>query len=293
MDSVHHKKRPWWQFLFSIVDRATIPQDEKDRLRHYTVFVMIGFPFMVAFGLYNLAKTQYLLSGLIAVTDICLLVSWILLTRLEKGQVVYRVAAIMYFTLLLYMVYKGGHGGSKILWMYSFPLIAFFLLGREEGLFWACIVFVIAAVLILIPADWLGVYPYHSDFKIRFLTSFAIVTWITSWFEYMRQRYRKGMRAEHRQLEHEQRRLHEEIIERKKVQKEKEALIEELQQTLDKVQVLQGLIPICSSCHSIRDDQGFWNRMEAYIQKHSDVEFSHGICPACKKKLYPELYPDE
>jgi hypothetical protein len=69
--------------------------------------------------------------------------------------------------------------------------------------------------------------------------------------------------------------------------------IKELQQTLEKVKTLQGLIPICSNCHSIRDDKGFWNRLEAYIQKHSGAEFSHGICPACKKKLSPDLYPEE
>lgn len=50
---------------------------------------------------------------------------------------------------------------------------------------------------------------------------------------------------------------------------------------------LRGILPICASCKKIRDDQGYWNQIEAYIQEHSDAEFTHGICPNCAKKLYP------
>ena len=52
---------------------------------------------------------------------------------------------------------------------------------------------------------------------------------------------------------------------------------------------LQGLIPICASCKKIRDDKGYWNRVEIYIEEHSEAEFTHDICPDCVKKLYPTL----
>ncbi|MCK9483958.1 MAG: response regulator, partial [Candidatus Marinimicrobia bacterium] len=57
-----------------------------------------------------------------------------------------------------------------------------------------------------------------------------------------------------------------------------------------KVKTLSGLLPICSSCKKIRDDNGYWNEVETYIHKYSEVEFSHGICPECMRKLYPEQY---
>jgi len=70
----------------------------------------------------------------------------------------------------------------------------------------------------------------------------------------------------------------------------------ELQQTVDQlrnaqqeVKTLQGLIPICSNCKRIRDDRGGWNRLEAYIQDHSEAKFSHGLCPKCIEELYPDL----
>jgi PleD family two-component response regulator len=65
---------------------------------------------------------------------------------------------------------------------------------------------------------------------------------------------------------------------------------QELENALAEVKVLRGIIPICAACKNIRDDQGYWNRLENYIQEHTDAEFSHGICPSCAKELYPEQY---
>ena len=61
----------------------------------------------------------------------------------------------------------------------------------------------------------------------------------------------------------------------------------ELEEAMSKVKTLTGLIPICASCHSIRDDKGYWERVEIYVQDHSDAKFSHGLCPKCIRKLYP------
>jgi hypothetical protein len=64
---------------------------------------------------------------------------------------------------------------------------------------------------------------------------------------------------------------------------------EALQRTLNEVKTLRGIIPICSECKKIRDDKGYWNQVEVYVRDHSDAEFSHGICPECAKKLYPNI----
>ncbi|MBN1627162.1 MAG: response regulator transcription factor [Deltaproteobacteria bacterium] len=68
-----------------------------------------------------------------------------------------------------------------------------------------------------------------------------------------------------------------------------EAKVKELQKALDEIKTLQGILPICSFCKKIRDDQGYWNQVEAYVSKHSDAQFSHAICPECMKKHYPEF----
>lgn len=64
----------------------------------------------------------------------------------------------------------------------------------------------------------------------------------------------------------------------------------ELQQALQQVKVLRGLIPICSSCKRIRNDQNYWQRLEDYLQEHSEAQFSHGLCIECARKLYPGVY---
>lgn len=80
------------------------------------------------------------------------------------------------------------------------------------------------------------------------------------------------------------------ITERMQAEEEREKLIQELQEASVKIKTLRGLLPICASCKKIRDDKGYWQQLEAYIQSHSEAEFSHGICPDCVKKLYPEFY---
>jgi hypothetical protein len=63
----------------------------------------------------------------------------------------------------------------------------------------------------------------------------------------------------------------------------------ELAVALATVKTLRGLLPICASCKNIRNDHGYWERIEAYIRDHSDAEFTHSICPECLHQLYPEL----
>jgi two-component system cell cycle response regulator len=86
-----------------------------------------------------------------------------------------------------------------------------------------------------------------------------------------------------------------EIAERKKAEREKESLIRQLRQALVEVKKLSGLLPICASCKRIRDDKGYWQQIEGYIRDHSEADFSHGICPECAKRLYPDIqvYDDE
>ena len=79
------------------------------------------------------------------------------------------------------------------------------------------------------------------------------------------------------------------ISERRRAEEERERLILELQAALAKVKTLSGLVPICATCKKIRDDKGYWNQVEAYIQAHSEAQFTHGICPDCIKQYYPEF----
>ena len=69
--------------------------------------------------------------------------------------------------------------------------------------------------------------------------------------------------------------------------------IEELSAALDHIKTLQGILPICSFCKKIRDDKGYWSQVESYIAKHTDAQFSHGLCPECLKTHYPEFAKED
>ncbi|MCE5311776.1 MAG: PAS domain S-box protein [Nitrospiraceae bacterium] len=79
------------------------------------------------------------------------------------------------------------------------------------------------------------------------------------------------------------------VTEKKQAEAEREHLIRELRDALANIKTLKGLIPICASCKKIRDDQGFWSMIEEYISEHSEVEFTHGICPECTEKYWKSV----
>ena len=77
---------------------------------------------------------------------------------------------------------------------------------------------------------------------------------------------------------------------RKGIEAIREQLIKELNDSAVEIKTLSGLLPICSSCKKIRNEEGFWEQIETYVSNHSDADFSHSMCPACAKKLYPEIF---
>ena len=78
------------------------------------------------------------------------------------------------------------------------------------------------------------------------------------------------------------------VTERRRAAAQIEHLGSELQDTLEEVKVLSGLLPICASCKAIRNDEGYWEQLEEYIRKHSDAQFTHGLCPECAMRLFPD-----
>lgn len=68
--------------------------------------------------------------------------------------------------------------------------------------------------------------------------------------------------------------------------------VEELSQALAEVRTLKGIVPICANCKNVRDDQGYWNRVETYLNEHTEADFTHAVCPDCMKRLYPQFKDD-
>lgn len=74
---------------------------------------------------------------------------------------------------------------------------------------------------------------------------------------------------------------------------EREKLRVRLREAFDQIKMLKGLLPICAHCKNIRDDQGYWHQLEEYVTSHSEVAFTHGICPVCAEKFYADFRPEK
>jgi len=81
-------------------------------------------------------------------------------------------------------------------------------------------------------------------------------------------------------------------LDRAEMMRKQKDLIRELEDAIAKITALSGLLPICASCKKIRDDAGYWHQVEEYIHQHSDADFTHGLCPDCARKLYPDIFND-
>ena len=84
--------------------------------------------------------------------------------------------------------------------------------------------------------------------------------------------------------------LESEIRVRTAAEAERDKTIFDLRQALNEVNALRGILPICSFCKKVRDDQGYWEQVDVYIRKHSRADFSHSICPECAEDHYPGIY---
>jgi len=80
------------------------------------------------------------------------------------------------------------------------------------------------------------------------------------------------------------------VVELRRLNAELQKRTQELEEALAQVTTLSGFLPICASCKNIRNDEGHWEQIETYIRDRSQVEFSHGICPDCARKMYPDYF---
>ncbi len=127
---------------------------------------------------------------------------------------------------------------------------------------------------------------FNIQYQLYLLVLFGILLIWFAFFGGFVSNIKRRLRLQKKELK----KAHEEIIvemeERKQAQIEKDNLIIELKNALEKVKTLNGLLPICSSCKNIRDDKGYWNNLESYIETHSEAAFSHSLCPDCSDKFY-------
>ncbi|MBI9089627.1 MAG: hypothetical protein JEZ12_10460 [Desulfobacterium sp.] len=256
-------------------------RDESNRRKQFNALVLFGLPTMGAYGIYNLLNADYFDCWFIFLSAAGIMIGWLLARRLDDPGPVYHVNTFLFSLLALAMMISGGEGGSKLLWMYNFPLISYFFFGPVAGSVWLCVILISILVVLWPPFGLFITYPYPLEMKLRFLSTFLIFSGVICWVEYLKTSYLA-------KIKHKTLRLEQEIASRRTAEAAREKTICELQLALDEIKTLSGLVPICANCKKIRDDKGFWNGLEPYIEQRSTVSFTHGMCPECEDELYGE-----
>ena len=152
---------------------------------------------------------------------------------------------------ILFHIATGKSEGIAFLWLYTLPVMAFFLFGIREGIAWVLTSSVLVVGLFF--GD-LGSHPYPTSVGARFLITYGIVSLLAYSLEANRLRQYRALLAEKTSLEG----------------------------VLAQIETLRGLLPICAVCKRVRDDRGSWNQIETYIRQHSRAEFQHSRCPDCR-----------
>lgn len=245
-----------------------------DKRRRHLFFYMcmaVGIPVIIGFLITDYWEgdtIEFILDGFTG----SILVAAIIGIRVYGADlIVYRLGLILLALSFFGGVIIGSGKGTLLYWLYMMPLFFLFFLGKSEGSLGTIIFFVILAILLINPLH-LSIYNYDLQVSIRFLVSLVFVSIMAYGLEFSRQWFSELLTTEHDKL----------LVEKK-----------QLEEALNKIHILKGLLPMCANCKKIRDHEGDWQPIEAYLSERSAVEFSHGICPDCKAKLYPEIYGDE
>ncbi len=190
-----------WLAVIAAIQNSSLSQEEKLRQEHFFIFLLCGLPLMVGFGLYNLFEGDTFICFLLLVSAAGFAGGWFALLVSTNCRKIYRIKAVAFSLLLSYVFAVGGIDGSMSLWLFTFPLIVFFILGKNEGLVWALFLLPFVLLSSLLPLTYIEQYQYSNSYLLRFVIVYLILCAVSYWFEYFRSSYRKKLLTEHRRFQ--------------------------------------------------------------------------------------------
>ncbi len=277
------------QLFVNIISSNLPPDTDLEVLRKIyllNIIAILGSIFLTLSGLLAFAQKAYLLGTVDFLIFFILLWLFFYLRRTNNysfaGLMGTAATGLFYF----FLIANGGVNGTAYVWVFTYPLIALFLLGSKSGCLASFLLLGLMHIVFVFGDRVAYFTSYSNDLILRISMSYITVTLFALVMERVRLITQNRLRISNTKLEDAVKGL-------EKAHGEKDDLILKLRQTIDEVETLQGIIPICSACKKIRDDSGYWQQVEEYVRSHSHAEFSHGICPDCVKKLYPDYEMDD
>jgi len=219
---ISHASKSISEFIFSYIRAPEMDLEQARRSAVLTFFLFIGALTLFPFSIAHLFQGNTGRALLLLFVGSIQTVSLILLRYLKETSLVVRANVILLGSYLLFLIIVGGTQGARILWIFIFPLFAFFLLGKREGLFWSGLIFFLSWLLFTDPQTIFGTFPYTAEVKLRFSITYMLLVLMSYIVESTRQRYQQEMEKERRGLQYE-------IQERQRVEEELNKIREELE----------------------------------------------------------------
>lgn len=242
--------------------------DEVRKRQFFGLCIAFAIPLLIGFTIVDYYEGDQIEMGLDIILMMLLTSCFVGIIKFNADFNFYRTTLTLISMTLLYAVSLGAGNETILSWTLIVPILYLFFFGKKEGLAWTITFCTLLLILIINPLG-LAIHNYGLPIGLRLVTAFLFVGIIAYGLEASRYKYSMLFKAEQEKLTEEKIRL---------------------ERALDTVKTLTGLLPICANCKKIRDDDGYWREVEVYIRDHSEAELSHGICPPCSEKLYPELY---
>lgn len=267
--------------LMKLIFPPTFDTDEKKRraefLHHGSsilfVFTLILFMINLSYGSPDAKDANWLLVIIALVQIIIKLMNW--LGYVKAASIVLLTIGLLAMTLICLKV--DGINDEAIFGYVLIIIASGYLLG-----WWFAFAYTMASIIAMwflaslqmngsIVPDIDGPYQTALDLTVVFVMILFVVYFLIKTLD-------KALKD-----------AQSELSERKRIEERREKLISELQAALSEVKTLRGIIPICANCKKVRDDEGYWQQVEKYIQDRSEAAFSHSICHECAKKIYPDI----
>ncbi|MBN2527795.1 MAG: hypothetical protein JXR76_15505, partial [Deltaproteobacteria bacterium] len=237
--------------------------EEVNKQRYIKWIIIAGISVLWAFIVRDLFWGNRMEPVLEFGLSVVLLVIVLQLDKAKRLNTAYQLATAAAFVIFNVQFFTPSPDASDHLWLFSFPLVAMFAAGYRIGVIWSAMTCAMFVAVLTVP--WFQQrYSPAAETGFFFVTTYLLVSVFSFIMERFRERYFERVRSQ----------------------------MTELEKVYDGIRTLKGLIPVCRVCKSIRNDKGYWTRVDHYLYSHTHLNLSHGICPDCLKKEMPELYEE-
>lgn len=258
------------QMAWNIIASGLSKDTEVERLWRViflNALFTIGMFFTLSLGCLALSEGNNLLAIFDSLVFLILLRLCFYLRTTGNTSKTSKAAMATMSAFFLFLTVQGGADNTAILWTLVFPLLSVSLLGTKQGTVLSLLLLTGILFVFALEDTSIVTSHYSTAFQIRITAVYIISVILATLFEELRRRIHDNLRQSNQ---------------------EKELAIEKLNKSIEEINTLQGIIPICLNCKRIRDDDGYWQAVEEYFVHKTEAQFSHALCPDCATKLYPE-----